>query len=301
MDLRRLKYFIAVGEELNFNRAAQRLHIAQPGLSKQVQQLERELGVALLDRSRRSVSLTEAGRLLLDEANRLLKDVDQVAHRVHQVGSGSTGRVSMDFPPSVSSRVLPMIIREFRQQCPRVQLTLREADPDGLIRAVQRGLTDVGFVYVPFRDEDALRRETLLCEPFVVALPRRHPLASAERVELAELADDDFVLNFAYNTAGLHHKVVQLCEEAGFVPQVVQEAWLMQTTLSLVSAGLGVTLVPASMQGLRRDGVTYKPMVGCPDVVELDLLWRCDNSSPAVRAFVEVARQWAGSARGVGA
>lgn len=296
VELRRLRYFVAVADELSFSRAASQLHVAQPALSRQIQQLEDELGVLLFDRTRRAIALTEAGKVLLDEANRLIEHADRTADLVRQVDSGRTGRLGVDFLPSACSRLLPPILTEFRSAHPAVSLVLRERKPDEIVDAVKSGHADIGFVYAPFVRETSLQCEPILREPFVVALPEHHFLASEAELEMSDLADENFILGYRYSTTGLHDKIAGLCQRSGFAPIVVQEVWLLQTALSLVSAGIGVTLVPWSMQEVQRTGVVYTPIRECPCEVEYDLLWRPDNTSPVVRSFVGVVREWSRNA-----
>ena len=286
MDLRRLRYFVAVAEELSFSRAARRLHMAQPPLSYQIQRFEEELGAQLFDRSKRSIRPTEAGRLLLREAPRLLAHAGQVASMVRRVGQGEVGRLSLGFVPSAANGILPPLLRAFGERYPNVQLSLREVDPDRLLSALRDGGIDVGLLYLPFEGE-ALESRPISREPFVVALPDTHALAGEPQVTLEALADEPFVLTPRYQGAGLRDKIVAHCRRAGFEPRVVQEAWLMQTTVSLVAGGVGVTMVPASLQNLRRTGVVYKRVEGLPPEVELGVAWRRGDTSPVSKAFLD--------------
>jgi DNA-binding transcriptional LysR family regulator len=288
MNFQRLRYFVAVAEELNFSRAAERLHMAQPPLSYQIKRLEEELGAQLFHRTKRSVRLTDAGRLLLEEARGLLVHAEQTASVVHRVGQGEVGRLSVGFVPSAANRILPPLLRTFGQRFPSVELLLREADPDRLLRSLGDGRVDVGFLYLPF-EVDSLDSRPVSREPFVAALPDTHPLADEPRVTLKALADEPFVLTPKYQGAGLRDKIVAHCRRAGFEPRVVQEAWLMQTTVSLVAGGIGVTLVPASLQNLQRTGVVYKHVQGMSPEIELGVVWPRGDPSPVLRAFLGVA------------
>src|SRR5215211_5157308 len=246
MNFQRLRYFVVVAEELNFSRAAERLRMAQPPLSYQIKRLEEELGVQLFYRTKRSVRLTDAGRLLLVEARGLLVHAEQTASVVHRVGQGEVGRLTVGFVPSAANRVLPPILRAFGERFPGVELLLREVDPDRLLGGLSDRRVDVGFLYLPF-----------------VLTPR-------------------------YQGAGLRDKIVEHCRQAGFEPKVVQEAWLMQTTVSLVAGGIGVTLVPASLQNLQRAGVIYKYVEGLSPEIELGVVWRRGDRSAVLRAFLGV-------------
>ena len=287
MNFQRLRYFVVVAEELNFSRAAVRLRMAQPPLSYQIKRLEEELGVQLFHRTKRSVRLTDAGRLLLVEARGLLVHAEQTASVVHRVGQGEVGRLTVGFVPSAANRVLPPILRAFGERFPSVELLLREVDPDRLLRGLSDGRVDAGFLYLPF-EEDSLNSRPVSRETFVAALPDTHPLSNKPRVSLSALADEPFVLTPRYQGAGLRDKIAEHCRQAGFEPKVVQEAWLMQTTVSLVAGGIGVTLVPASLQNLQRAGVVYKYVEGLSPEIELGVVWRRGDRSAVLRAFLGV-------------
>jgi DNA-binding transcriptional LysR family regulator len=287
MNFQRLRYFVAVAEELNFSRAAERLHMAQPPLSYQIKRLEEELGAQLFHRTKRSVRLTDAGRLLLEEARGLLVHAEQTASVVHRVGQGEVGRLSVGFVPSAANRILPPLLRTFGERFPSVELLLREVDPDRLLGSLGDGRVNVGFLYLPF-EVDSLDSRPVSREPFVAALPNTHPLAKEPRVTLKALADEPFVLTPRYQGAGLRDKIVTHCRRAGFEPRVVQEAWLMQTTVSLVAGGIGVTLVPASLQNLQRTGVVYKHVEGMSPEIELGVVWPRGDTFPVLRAFLGV-------------
>ncbi len=289
MNFQRLRYFVAVAEELNFSRAADRLHIAQPPLSYQIKRLEEELGARLFHRTKRSVRLTDAGRLLLEEARGLLIHAEQTASVVHRVGQGEVGRLSVGFVPSAANRILPPLLRTFGERFPSVELQLREVDPDRLLGSLGDGRVDVGFLYLPF-EMDSLNSMTVSREPFVAALPDTHHLAGKPRLTLKGLADEPFILTPRYQGAGLRDKIVAHCRRAGFEPRVVQEAWLMQTTVSLVAGGIGVTLVPASLQNLQRSGVVYKRVEEMSPEIELGVVWPHGTSSAVLKAFLGVVR-----------
>jgi DNA-binding transcriptional LysR family regulator len=309
VQLRRLEYFVAVAEEQSFSQAARRLHIAQPPLSNQVKKLETELGVLLLERTSRGVLLTDAGELLLEEARRILLQVEQTVAIVRRVGRGEVGRLTVGFVPSASNSVLPPILQRFRQRSPGVELFLRELRPDLVVAALNDQQIDAGLLFLPVSaaerggersDADhgrppqapGLRAEVVSREPLVVALPEDHRLAGQAEVDLAELAGEPFVLPRRYKgMPGLYGQVVDLCRQAGFTPEAVQkDVWLMQTIVALVAGGTGVALVPDSVRALGREGVVYKPVRGSAPTVELGLLWRAGDQGPVLRAFLDVAR-----------
>jgi DNA-binding transcriptional LysR family regulator len=295
MELRRLRYFVAVAEELSFNRAAKKLHIAQPPLSNQIKQLEEELGVLLFERSSRGVRMTEAGELLLEEARRIFVQVDQTVNVIQRVGHGEVGRLTLGFVPSASNEVLPPILRAFRDRFPEVELFLREMRPDRVVQRLRDKQIDAGFLYLPLEDA-SLNIECVSREPLVLALPEAHPLSSKQRVELQEVAGEPFVLPARYQRMpGLYGQVTEACRQAGFVPEAVQkDVWLMQTIVGLVAGGIGVALVPSSLRNLHRRGVVYKAVHGLSPTVELGIVRRKDDEYPVVRSFLNVVREICG-------
>jgi DNA-binding transcriptional LysR family regulator len=291
MDLRRLRYFIAVAEELSFNRAARRLRIAQPPLSNQIKQLEGELGVVLFERTSRGVRMTEAGELLLEEARRIFVEVDQTVRTVQRVGHGEVGRLVLGFVPSASNEVLPPILHAFRERFPEVELFLREMRPNRVVQLLHEKQIDVGFLYLPLEDA-SLNIECVSREPLVLALPETHPLASEPQVELQAIAEEPFILPARYPMPGLYGQVTEACRQAGFTPNAVQkDVWLMQTIVSLVAGGIGVALVPATLRNLRRRGVVYKSVYGLSPTVELGMIWRRDGPGMVVNSFLQVVRE----------
>ena len=289
IELRHLRYFVAVAEELHFGRAARRLGIAQPPLSLQIQRLEAELGVELLERTNRRVQLTDAGRVLLDEGRKILKDMSAATEAAQRAARGETGSITVAFASSVMFLSLPRIIRRFREQFPNVRLELREL-PTGLqIVGLRTGELDIGFLREPPPDPQ-LRGETLMREPLVLALSKRHPLASRKRLRLIDVANEDFVLFPRDIAPGVHAHVLKVCAEAGFEPRVVQTSREMYTTVSLVEAEMGVTIIPASVRKMGWRGVRYFPIRSESAMSRIDATWRADNSSPVIPAFLEIAR-----------
>lgn len=296
-ELRHLRYFVAVAEELHFGRAAERLGIAQPPLSQQVQALERALGVTLLERSRRHVALTPAGDAFLSSARRLLDDARLAAETARRTARGETGAITVAFAASVMFLALPRIIRRFRDQFPSVHLELRELATGPQLAALRTGDLDVGFLRHPPTDP-ALFTETVMTEPLLIAVSRRDPLASRRRLALSELAQRDFVLFPADLAPGLHAQVTALCANAGFIPHVRQVSRELYTTVSLVEAGMGVTIIPASVRKMGWRGVKYFPIRDAAATSHIDAAWRADNTNPVVRAFLDLVRAAAKTTRG---
>jgi DNA-binding transcriptional LysR family regulator len=293
IDLRRLRSFVAVAETLHFGRAAARLHISQPPLSRQIQQLEREIGTLLLRRNKRHVELTEAGAHLLVDARRMLTDVELMGERARRAALGAIGQLTLGFISAVDYSILPSVLRAFRETYPGVTLDLRELTSDIQLRDLRAERIDAGMLLAPV-DDASLMTLPLLREPLVAALPAIDPLARrGRRVSLSALSTRPFILFPRSNAPGLHDMITDFCRSAGFAPRVAQEAIQMQTIVSLVSAGLGVALVPASLMDLRRPGVVYRPLHEPSPKMTVALAWRRDNRNVCVANFVATARRHA--------
>ncbi|MGV0028291.1 LysR family transcriptional regulator [Phormidesmis priestleyi] len=292
MELRHLRYFVAVAEELHFNRAAERLHIAQPPLSQQIKQLEIELGVELFHRrTKRQVQLTEAGQVLLQATYPILAQLDQAICDTQRAGRGETGGLTIGFTSSVVYDVLPAILYRFRQHFPQVDLVLQELTTTQQEEALQNQRIEVGFCHLPLKDA-SLVSETILEEPLVVVLPATHPLATETILSVRSLANESFILFPRHLGPGLYDQIVSFCKQANFSPKVMQEAIQMQTIIGLISAEMGVALVPASLQNLQRSGVVYKPLQEATPQVETAVVWRSDSSSSVLREFLQVVRAY---------
>jgi DNA-binding transcriptional LysR family regulator len=291
IELRHLRYFVAVAEELHFGRAAQRLHISQPPLSMQILALERAVGTQLLNRTQRRVNLTEAGKHFLDESRQILARVETASSDARRAERGELGQLAVGFVTIADYNVLPPVLRQFRELYPAVRLTLKESTTDAQLADLNAGRIDVGFLLPPVTD-DSLHIEPVLREPLLAALPARHPLAlRVGPISLSELAISPFILFPRAMAPGLYDAIVTFCRGAGFSPRVDQEAIQMQTIVSLVSAEMGVALIPASMENLQRTGVTYKPLRETSPQVETALAWRKSDTLPALSLFLDTARQ----------
>ena len=290
IDLRRLRYFVAVAESLHFGRAAARLHMSQPPLSRQIQQLEREIGAMLFRRSKRRVELTDAGAYLLDEARRMLADAETLSVRTRRVESGETGRLTLGFISAVDYSILPGLLSAYRAAHPGVTLELRELTSDIQLRELHEGRIDAGMLLSPV-DDTALATLPLLREPLVAALPADDALArSRAALSLSALAGRAFVIFPRSAAAGLYDAIIEFCRSGGFAPRIAQEAIQMQTIVSLVSAGLGVALVPASLRDMRRRGVVYRSLREDSPLLTVLLAWRAANRSACLAQFVATAR-----------
>jgi DNA-binding transcriptional LysR family regulator len=288
MELRHLRYFAAVAEECHFGRAAARLRMAQPPLSRQIQALEAELGLLLFERTRRQVELTPAGTTLLAHARRIFEAVDLAVHEAQRASRGESGRIVVAYPSTFAYSGLPELVRAFRAKFPSVELALRELAPQLQLDAIRDHGVDVGFIRAPV-DEPGLITELVRSEPLVVALPNGHPLAGRKSIALGLLAKEPFVLFPRVRGPGYFDKLVELCREAGFTPRIVQEAPQLDI-VSLVAAGLGVSILPSSIRKFRRSGIVLRPIVGGPRT-ELLVVWSARNRSAVLREFLEVVRR----------
>jgi DNA-binding transcriptional LysR family regulator len=290
MELRSLRYFVVLAEELHFGRAARRLAITQPPLSIAIRNLENELDVQLLARDRRRVALTEPGRAFLDQARVVLARAADAVETARAAGRGEAGRLAIGFMSASIYTVLPRALREFAASHPGVRLELRELTLPEQFVALEKGDIHVGFVR-PQPMEAEFSSAILMREPLVVALPAGHPLGRNRRVRAQALSREPFVMFQRSPGLVLHDIVLKFCLQQGFTPGVVQEASQTHAVVGLVSAGIGVALVPASAQEIRLRGVELRPLAEKPPQIGTALAWRSDNDSPALKAFVATARQ----------
>lgn len=299
MKLRHLRYFVAVAEARHFTRAAQRLGIGQPPLSQQIRSLERELGVSLFDRLPRGVALTPAGERLLLDARQLLTDAENAMARARRAARGDIGRLRIGMINSAPFHpFVPRVIRDLGSHYPDVQLSLDENSTPALAEAVLRETLDIAFVRPVHGDNPELVAETLFDEDMRIAMPLGHPLANFASVSLWALAGEAFVLFPRSVGAGLYDEIIACCQRAGFSPNVAQETSQVTSIVNLVAAGLGISLVPASMQQVHSEGVTYRPIAGDAPRARMQLLFRRDDASAVTANAVALVRE---HARRVGA
>jgi DNA-binding transcriptional LysR family regulator len=290
-DLRQLRYFVAVAEELSFTRAAQRLHLSQPPLSQQVRALEEDLGARLLERTKRRVALTEPGRLFLDEARKILAQAEAARQTVAGAAAGYSGRLRLAYPASLSFHpALPQALLRFSAVAPGVQLELGEMYTEAQYAALLAGQIDAGFVRALPKNSHAghsLRIKVLDHEPLLLALPSTHRLARRKTLRLGDVGAEAFVAQpRAYSTT-LYDTLVQLAARAGFHPTIRQEAQQVTGLLALVSAGVGLALVPASLRAVQLAGVSLVRLVDDGAMLLLALACRADDSSPVLKRFLE--------------
>lgn len=288
MELRHLRYFVVVAEELNFTRAAARLHIAQPPLSQQIRALEEQLGVALFERSKRRVALTDAGQRYLQHVRRILAEVEQAADDARRAARGEVGELRVGFTSSLPfTTLLPGLISDYRHHYPQVQLTLREMFTAQQFEALRDERLDVGFVrfHGPENPPDLLLRE-IHRDPLRLVINARHPLAAQPQVSLEQLHGESFITYPAGVGTGLNVQVRQLCLAAGFEPKVVQEAREATTQIGLVAAGLGVALLPSPLECVQLSEVRYLPLSDDGAYLSLALATRPGPPSPLLAGFL---------------
>lgn len=289
MELRHLRYFVALAEELHFGRAAEHLHIVQPALSKQISALEKELGVRLFERTRRRVELTEAGQALFTDAVDVLSQIDLATSRARAVGRGESGVLVVGFIPPAMNSVLSTALRTYRDRFPDVRLVVRECTNRDGVDGVLAGRMHISFVRMPF-DHHGLPHETVYEEPVIVAMPAGHRLAALDTVPMAALRDEAFVMIPRVQEPELHDYYVALCQEAGFSPRIVHEVNATLVGVGLVATGVGVAFVPASTRVMARSGVVYRRLRDPVPRFRLAAVWR-DNPGQMLAAFLGT-RPW---------
>ncbi|MGF2040479.1 MAG: LysR family transcriptional regulator [Nostoc sp. CmiVER01] len=295
INIERLKRFVflAEQEDINLSHAAKKLHIPQPHLSRQIQQLEEELGVELFVRNPR-LELTPSGKVFLKKAQHLLGQVEQFQKLSQQADKGEIGRLSVGVNTSISNSLLPDILCVFRQKFPQVDLVLQELLYKDSRQRLQNRTLDIDFENLyNLQDVDkhhVLRYEVVNKEPLVMVLPQQHPLANNSQVQLADFANEPFILPCRETVPGLHKMTRIACMEAGFHPNIVQEAAWMPTVLSLVASEMGVALLPANVMNLQRTGVVYREITEKVPIFKMAMVWRKDNYSPILLNFLNVVR-----------
>ena len=242
MELRHLRYFVTVGEELHFGRAAAKLSIVQPSLSQQIHQLEKELGFPLLYRTKRFVELTDAGKVFLSEAKHVLAQVQEAKRTAQRAYRGEVGRLVVGYISSSTYDLLPMMLRVYRERFPDIEVALRELTTREQLRALEEEYIQVGLLRLPI-SAPMMNVEVVRREPIVCVLPEEHPLATRQHIAVSLLANEPFVLQSSQRGAGYHVQLMNLCLASGFSPNVIQEVTEIHTIVSLVAAGMGVSLV----------------------------------------------------------
>ena len=290
IDMSHLRCFVAVAEELHFGRAAARLNMTQPPLSRQIQVLERILNVALLERTSRVVKLTAAGRSFLPEARRILRQIDQAVSIARRIDSGAIGTVRIGFTAATAYSFLPALITACQDKLPNVSLVLIEMVTHEQLEALISNELDIGLLRPPIaRPELASAR--VLAEPLLAALPAAHPLAATPAVDLRDFDQQPFIMYSSHGARYFHDALTALFAEHGVQPRYVQHLVQIHSMLALVRAGVGVTIVPESAEALGYHGVVLRPIAARRQKsIELDLVWRVDSNNALALQIVELAK-----------
>lgn len=297
MELRHLRYFIMVAEELNFVRAAQRLNIVQPALSKQIRDLEAELGFALFSREKRQIQLTPAGYTFLEGARQTLAMADQAVLKANRRNRGEIGRLVVGYSSLVYCHLLPQILQAYRRENPQVELVLLDLNTGQQVDKLLNSQLDVGFfVHLPGMlsadTHQKLRYETIVLEPTLAGVPADHPLAGQSKVRLAELAHDPWLFFARQLEPQLYDNTSKIFERAGFIPEVCQEVSQQWFAVRLVAAGFGVSAFPSSAISMGVGEVQFLEIVEPEWLTNFCILWHSDNTSPLLEAFLKTVRQF---------
>ncbi|MBO0694527.1 MAG: LysR family transcriptional regulator [Verrucomicrobia bacterium] len=290
MELRHLRYFVGVAHHLNYSEASRRLHVAQPAISQTILDLEDELGIKLLHRTKRTVQLTTAGAVFLREAEQILRHATAAAQLARRAAAGETGSLGIGFFGTAASPFLPSLVQSYRQKFPDVQLQLYEMTPDQQLAAFDDGRIDLGFSRKLPPDRRAeFEEENVYMDELGVALCPIHRLARQKVVRLKSLAGEPFVQFHRKGARTLFDEVIAVCRRAGFSPRIVNEPDFMATVLTLVESGLCVSIVPRCVASLKRP-LVIRSIIPKSTQIPLCVLWRKSSENPAVHAFLEVLR-----------
>jgi DNA-binding transcriptional LysR family regulator len=290
VELRHLRYFVAVAELLHFRHAAERVHVAQPALSLQIRQLEKEIGVTLFVRSHHKVQLTPAGKAFYEKAQAILRQTGQAVAEARKVEQGEAGTIRVGFVSTAAISVLPGVMKALQAQVPAADIELRELAPGEQIDSLYREQLDIGFVHAKLT-RDILETLTVQREKLILALPQALALEGNSRVDLREIASLTAIMPARHTSSGLYEQVMTAYQMAGVVPERVHYTRLLQTSLLLVGAGIGVSVIPESFRAIHVGGVVYRGLQVEPPLCELTAAWRRDNKSPLLKRFVQELRR----------
>jgi DNA-binding transcriptional LysR family regulator len=290
MELRSIRYFVAVAEELSFTKAAERLHIAQPPLSQQIKHLEEEVGTLLFERTKHSVMLTEAGRNFLAMAYKILQDAETAVLSAREAGRGEIGHLAIAFVASVAYKRLPMIIHSFKRKYPRVEMELCDLTTVEQEQAFNEGRIDVGFLRPPISSKN-LDNAVIFRESFVVALPSDHPLAKLESIPISSLAEENITAISHKLARGLFAQTYSIFDRAGIKPRIQQEVSQLSIAIAFASAGLGMAILPSSIEALHHENITYRPIQGFDEQTDVMVAWKHNDTSVITRNFIELTMQ----------
>ena len=292
MELRHLRYFVAVAESLNFTKAAAKLHLAQPSLTRQVHNLEEEIGVRLLNRSKSQVALTEEGRSFLVDARHVLALATESVQAVQRLSRGETGQLNIAYSSNFNFELLPETLGAFRQAFPHVALNLFDMTPAEQFRALEARKIDLGFVGLrPPASTRDLQWESIARHRTVVVLPEKHPLARKRRINLRELKTVFFVGMSEKTHPGFRDWLCETCQPAGFTPKILQDAELEPALMTFVAEGLGVTLAREHIHKLPHPGVAFRPLAP-PVKADYCIAWNRDNDSRALQQYIQIVKNF---------
>ncbi|MFK8182691.1 MAG: LysR family transcriptional regulator [Phormidesmis sp.] len=287
MDFRQLQYFVAVAEDLHFGRAANRLQITQPALSKQILALEKTLGVQLLLRTKRTVALTQAGHTFLYQARQLLHQREMAMQLTKRTGTGEIGHLSISFTDTATQTVLPHLLREFLQRYPKVEIELIELTTESQVTALNENTVDLAFLHPPI-DQRGLEIYPILEESFVAVLPPEHALTRYDAIPIEAFANEPLMIHPRADGPALYDGFLQVCQAAGFQPQIVKESISLQTRLCFVAAGIGITFITAYSQFRTGKNVICRPLENCPISLKFAAAWRQRSTNPTLQNLLNV-------------
>lgn len=289
MELRHLKYFVAVAEELHFGRAAAKVQITQPVISEQIRRLEQELGVKLFFRTKRTVELTEPGKIFFSEAQEILERVEKAVCALQKADRGELGSLTIGYTGPALYTILPKIIKAFQNSYPQVELILKEICTDEQVEAFNTGNIEVGFLHPPV-DSD-FEFISIMKEKMILALPEDNSLATLTPVPIEKLSNQSFILFPQKVGPVLYSRIFTMCQQAGFIPKVVQEVTPQPTMIGLVAAGIGVSFVSQSLQNINLPGVVYRELDVSTPELELSAAWKTEKISPVLQAFLKIVQK----------
>lgn len=292
MELRHLRYFIVAAEEENFNRAAERLHLAQPALSRRIHDLEAEMGVLLFERGKQRVRLSTVGRAFFDDIRRVLKDLERACAKSRRMSRGETGVLSLGLNHTVLRHAIASrAVQEFHAKYPDVEVKMDAGKHRYLVDAILDGQVDAAFLYTRPIDDPVFDYVEVVRDAFLLALPKLHPLASRPEIRLADLREEDFLWMKRENAPSRWDQMIAACEAGGLTPRIVQQVTSESSRLHLVAAGMGVTFVTTGFQNYLSESVAIRRVVDFNVTMTLELAWRRDNLSPLLEGFIEIVKQ----------
>lgn len=287
MELRQLRYFLALAETLHFRQAAEQLHIVQPALSRQIKSLEADLGIMLLERDKRSVALTAAGAHFRERLTDWFYELEEICRDTQQVAQGERGALRIGYVGSCIHTIFPRLLPRIHQEVPLVQINLSEMVTAIQLTALQEGKLDVGFLRNPPLDE-RFAQQVVFREPYALVLPQSHALTEADFRSLNQVADEPFIMPARSDGENYYRFMMELCEETGFAPHVAHESVHGQTILKLIELGLGLSILPISFSQIAGDQVKFIPLRRSGKYAELTAYWRRDNPNPALKKLLGI-------------